>query len=460
MDSFTDDLSSPLPKQMISETIENSVVQRSSIINVDYFTANTPSVKARSIELRPWGRIISKRIPAATIVRQEPKIVSTEDPWSQLSDDILQYILARLPLFPLKAARKVCKRWEAIISTSEFDILHKQLGEQQPWLVCYRTNHLVRSKSQAYAFDEESHKWITLPPLQFPSHNYGTLAGANGLVYAIAGPSENKLKYKLACSTSSPSSFLETWYETPSMGFSRHAPVVSVALETGPTGTAHKVVVAGGVPEYEPEHMAVEVFDSETGAWEAYDDLPDDFSGSSSRLWMSGVVCDNKLYMSLIHSWSVHVLDFSSRTWSFVQWERPHGLISHHIMAIGRTLVVAGLCEDVEQPGEIVVKVWKLNHDKRSLLQIGSLSGQVFATLGRNLEVPTLNFLMNENLLYVSKAYIKDGALVVGEISLEECKTEWRVLPSVSSLGYRFDSMVTFCTSISISPHISATSAT
>ncbi|KAG0627790.1 hypothetical protein M758_2G228500 [Ceratodon purpureus] len=187
------------------------------------------------------------------------------DPWGQLGDDMLVYILARLPLSPLKACKQVCKRWQAVTNSPEFDILHKQLGEQQPRLVCYRTNHLVRSKSQAFAYDEESRTWVTLPPMQFPSHNHGSLAGASGLVYAIAGPGDNKLTYKLTRSPSSPSSFLETWCKTPVMGFARHAPVVSVALGTGRTGSGHKVVVAGGVPDYEPDHMAVEVFDSETG---------------------------------------------------------------------------------------------------------------------------------------------------------------------------------------------------
>lgn len=180
-----------------------------------------------------------------------------------------------------------------------------------------------------------------------------------------------------------------------------------------------------------------------------YGSLPDDFSGNSSRLWMSGVVCDNKLYMTLIRSWTFYAMDLSLRQWTPVMLQRPQGLIYHHIMAIGATLVVAGLCK---QPEGNALNLWKLDPNTQSLLQIGSMSGPVFASLGRNSEVPTLNFLMNDNVIYVSKAYTKDGAWVMGEISLKECKTEWRVLPSVSSLGYRFDSMVTFCTSINICP--------
>lgn len=191
--------------------------------------------------------------------------IPSDDPWTLLPDDMLYSILARLPVSPLRVCKAVCKRWESIITTPEFHTLHKQLGEQRPMLLCYRTNHLVRSKSQAFAYDEESREWLTLPPMEFPAHNYGSLAAASGLVYAIAGPGDNKLRYKLTRRVSCPSSFLETWCKTPAMGFARHAPVVSVVFGTGVGGRGHKVVVAGGVPDYEPEHMAVEVFDSEAG---------------------------------------------------------------------------------------------------------------------------------------------------------------------------------------------------
>lgn len=269
MDSFTDDLSSPLPKQMhgnMPEMMEDVIISRPSTNDsASTITRFSVSEGRAAVALRPLserlGRITLKRTLIAT---QEPKL-PIEDPFRQLSDDMLEYILARLPLFPIKAAKKVCKRWETVINTPQFDILHKELGEQQPWLVCYGANHLVPSKSRSFAYDVETDAWITLPSLQFPFHNSGSLAGASGVVYAIAGPREDRLWYKLTSSASSPASFGETWYETPVMGFPRSAPVVSVTLGTGRTDIGHKVVVAGGVPEFEDEHMAVEVFDSEIG---------------------------------------------------------------------------------------------------------------------------------------------------------------------------------------------------
>lgn len=49
------------------------------------------------------------------------------------------------------------------------------------------------------------------------------------------------------------------------------------------------------------------------GVWEVYGSLLDDFFGNSFRLWMFGVVCDNKFYMILICLWIFYVMDLCSR---------------------------------------------------------------------------------------------------------------------------------------------------
>lgn len=162
---------------------------------------------------------------------------------------------------------------------------------------------------------------------------------------------------------------------------------------------------------------------------------------------MSGTVTNNHLYMSLIRHWTFYAMSLETKLWSPLLVPQPAGLIYHHVMAINSTLVIAGLCA---QPDGNALKLWKLDDSER-LVQIGTMDGEVFATLGRSSEVPTLHFLMNENVIYVSKAYVKDGAWVMGEVDLAQGTTLWRVLPSVSSLGYRFDSMVTFCTTMNIS---------
>lgn len=180
-----------------------------------------------------------------------------------------------------------------------------------------------------------------------------------------------------------------------------------------------------------------------TGAWGYLGELPEEFSDYNTRTWMSGAVCNNKFYLSLLHSQSLHILDLHTKEWKSIQLNRPEGLISHHVMAIGTTLVVAGLCADNNQQHS--VNLWRVNVQTGSLLHIGVMPSH---WLSSSTSVPSVKFLMNENLLFVS---LEDGELVVGDVCVEEGKTRWRKLPS---LGCRFDSVVTFCSSISnVSPH-------
>ena len=149
MDSFLDDLYSALQMQMQSETMD---------------------------DLRPLYERLGRTIVKFASLAIARNVVSSEYPFRNLSDDILQHILARLPAFPLMAAKKVCKRWASVTTTPEFDILHKKLI-RKPRLVPCGINYMDLSESQWFAYDVENNKWLTLPALQLPAHNYGSLAG-------------------------------------------------------------------------------------------------------------------------------------------------------------------------------------------------------------------------------------------------------------------------------------------
>jgi hypothetical protein len=127
-------------------------------------------------------------------------------------------------------------------------------------------------------------------------------------------------------------------------------------------------------------------------------------------------------------------------------------LIYHHILVIGTTLIIVGLCRDANS-SESTVKVWKVDsNNSQEFTEIGDMPRSLFDTLDGSAEgEPKLDFLVNENMLYVYN-FTQDRVVITGEISLEECSTEWQSLPSLPTLGYRFDNMVVFCTSMSVSP--------
>lgn len=423
MDSFTDDVNNPLPTQIQSEMMDD--VRPLSLPTSDCAASDARRMEGRPATARQpaseqLGRMTSKRGTLAIA----SKVVSSEDPFRNLSDDILEHILAKLPpLSPLQAAKQVCKRWASVTSTPEFENVRKELNPK-PRPVCCGINFLGPDRSHWFAYDVEKNAWVTLPAVRFPAHISHPITATSG-VFSVVGPAEDRLLYKLTSSASSAESFGETWYETPVMTtFPRVSPVVSVAQGAG---KGHKVVVAGGASGV----RAVEVFDSEFGTWESYGDLPealDDYC----RNMTSGVVCDNKFYVSSLGITEsghiqIHILDFYTRQWASILLEPPEDLIYCPIMAIGTTLVVVGYCEDpfYEQHE---VKLWKVDLETPSLIQIGSMPSELTAPYEDPMYVDNpITISVDENLVYFS---MSGRVLVLGEVSLEECRTDWRVLPA------------------------------
>jgi len=187
------------------------------------------------------------------------------------------------------------------------------------------------------------------------------------------------------------------------------------------------------------------------GTWESYGELPDELKEFDCQELMSGVVCDNKLYLLGIFSpqneqVQIHFLDLYTKQWASIQLEHPKDLCYSRIMAIGTTLVVAGSCYG-KTKDHCVVKLWKVDLKILTLIQIGLLSSESFALLGepnRLWVAKPLTFQTDENLVYV---YIY-GRLVMAEVSLEECKTSWRLLPEIMGVDCLMNSYITFLASI------------
>lgn len=200
-------------------------------------------------------------------------------------------------------------------------------------------------------------------------------------------------------------------------------------------------------------HAFVLTFDPmRSGAWEVYNDLPAEFSGSSSRLWTSGAVCDGKFYVSLIQSWSIYALDLSTKLWSSMQWTCPPGLLFHHLLAVEGVLMVAGLCDCSDDHSGDILKLWKVEPGMTELIEVGTMPKFMLDAFKKSPnEVANITFLVNENLLFVYNPDNQGYPVIVGEVLPEVEEMEWRVLPLLPADGYRFDNIVAFCTTLSSS---------
>lgn len=242
------------------------------------------------------------------VVMHTTEDFAVSDPLAALPDHTLENILARIPLPSVRAARCVSKRWCALTTSPSFLAAYSQRQEQsESWLYVngYRY-HITDITSSRSALSSSS----TSPASKTASHSWG----AGGLAYIL---SDHNIRYKL-------SPLHPEWQETPALVQPRILPIVGAVknLQNG----AHKVFCVGGLRADAGKMEAlskVELFDSESNAWEECEDVPGEFQGLACSRSVTAVVCQRKLYLFHIYSGIVTSFDVVTKRWSKVVTLRP-----------------------------------------------------------------------------------------------------------------------------------------
>jgi hypothetical protein len=230
------------------------------------------------------------------------------DPVAALPDHTLENVLARIPLRSVGAARCVSKRWRALTSSSSFLAAYSQRQERsESWLyVNGHRYHITDIASSCDALSSTSSSSSSVSPAsKAASHSWG----AGGLAYIL---SDQSIRYKL-------SPLHPEWQETPALTQPRILPTVG-AIKNLQNG-AHKVLCVGGLRADAGKMEAlskVELFDSESNAWESCEDVPGEFPGLACSSSVTAIVCQRKLYLFHIYSGSVTSFDAVTMRWSKV----------------------------------------------------------------------------------------------------------------------------------------------
>lgn len=100
-----------------------------------------------------------------------------EDLWGILPDELLERILALLPVTNIFRAGAVCKRWNSIIASKRFLQLCEEVASTRPWYFMYRDTE----NAVGLAYDPVAKKWHNFELPRIDSSN-SFVASANGLV--------------------------------------------------------------------------------------------------------------------------------------------------------------------------------------------------------------------------------------------------------------------------------------
>ncbi|KAJ7519858.1 hypothetical protein O6H91_20G058600 [Diphasiastrum complanatum] len=113
------------------------------------------------------------------------QIFMSERIWGRLPEELVDAILAHLPIPVLLRLRAVCKRWNALLSCTGFLHLCSQVPQKRPYLLFTGLDFILRKCiCEGLIFCPSSSRWYRFPLdfLPFPSENIIGVTGGGGLL--------------------------------------------------------------------------------------------------------------------------------------------------------------------------------------------------------------------------------------------------------------------------------------
>ncbi|KAG5607028.1 hypothetical protein H5410_028520 [Solanum commersonii] len=252
-----------------------------------------------------------------------------------LPDDLLERILARLPIASIFRAGCVCKRWHEIVKSGRFLWNSSRLLSHKPWYFMFTSSE----KPIGYAYDPTFRKWyvIELPCIWTSSCFISSSCG----LFCFMDNSRTDQLYvcnpitKCCKNLEEPPGFNFSDYNALAMVVDRKTRCYSVTI-----------VKSKRIPEnFFQCDVSIDIYDSGTTMWMTC--LTDVLTG-----WRGGdesVICDGVLYI-MIYSTGIGGS------------ENHHGLITYNLSSRSCTMLMSRFI-----PGPCCLYVWSSNEPQRKV---------------------------------------------------------------------------------------------
>ncbi|GAA0168926.1 ubiquitin-protein ligase [Lithospermum erythrorhizon] len=273
-----------------------------------------------------------------------------------LPDDLLERIIAYLPIPSIFRAGCVCKRWHEIVSSRRFLFNYSRTSSQKPWYYMFTGN----DEPIGYAYDPVVKKWYNIELPQIQTSDW-SIASSCGLVCFM----DNNCRSELyVCNPIANS--CRRLRECPEMEFSDH-----IALAISVNRMSHKyiisVVQSKQVPgNYSQFDLSIHLYDSETMMWVT--PLTEVLTGWRGR--DESVICNGILYF-LIYS---------------TAGDR-YGLMSYNLSSRGSN----GLLAKRYVPVPFPLTCGRLMNMKEKLIMVGGIAKQYGTDIIKGIGIWVLN---------------------------------------------------------------------
>ncbi|XP_057949869.1 F-box/kelch-repeat protein At1g23390 [Malania oleifera] len=299
-----------------------------------------------------------------------------EEEEAPIHGDVLEAILARVPLVDLVPANRVSRSWERAVTSSL-----SRVNAPKPWLFVHAQN--PRSGVPiTHAYDPRSRAWLQIDR---PSIKHASAIRSNN----------SNLLYELSPShlAFSVDPLHLEWHRTDAPRVWRTDPIVATI--------GSRIVVAGGACDFEDDPLSVEMYDIRTGARDSCQSMPAMFKYSAAATWLSVAADGRELFATEKASGVTHSFDPETKSWCGPYDLRPDPSVFFCAVGFaGDRLILVALAGDAERLGG--VKIFEVNRESFERDEIGEMPEEILEKLrSDDSPVSSVDVCMAEGYVYV-----------------------------------------------------------
>ncbi|KAJ7520608.1 hypothetical protein O6H91_19G013100 [Diphasiastrum complanatum] len=286
--------------------------------------------------------------------------------WQNLPEDLIEKVLATLPVSTLPKMRAVCKAWSSLILSQPFIEFCARTCGRQDHLLCFTT---VRTKCTLAAFNLASNNW------QSSSLNFRGSKRPVFFVAAGAGLILLNDRYVDVSTYCLYNPFTRVWTDLPPIPQAKgHSgpPLVAGIFERKDT-KSYSLVVAGSNGY---SRKSTYVFDSLTRTWQASGSLPQ-IRGDLT----DGIVCGS--YLHALASLTKELLSFDIKQGIWIKRRisfPPHASYLHLTRCSG-TLQLVALVDAAHIEDDRTIRIWELSQKGNEWQELGAMPADICASL-------------------------------------------------------------------------------
>lgn len=313
-----------------------------------------------------------------TIDAQDVKVQGEEG--SVIHGDLLELVLARVPLVDLACVSRVSKSWECAVLSS---LSH--ISKIKHWLVIHTQCRRSLKKKTTFAYDPRSNIWIEISLPQSTATRFISVvqSSCSSLLYQL---SPNKLSFSV-------DPLHLTWHCIPPPRAWRVDPIVA--------RVGSHIIVAGGASGFYEDPLSVEMYDMETSHWSTCQAMPDILKHSAASTWLSVASNQESMYVMEKASGMLYYFSPETKAWAGPYDLRPDPDVFFSAVGFaGDDLILAGVVgrsENVE-----TLKIWKIMPESIEFDEIGKIPTELLEKLkGGDSDLTSISLMAAKDFIYI-----------------------------------------------------------